>query len=209
MEKESFEDEEVAAVLNRDFVSIKVDREERPDVDHIYMTVCQAVTGQGGWPLTVVLTPDKKPFFTGTYIPKYPKWGRTGLLDLLAMLKDQWENNRQGVLDIGDKVVQSILKASESRTAAAATASVDSGELTAAVLDTAFEQLLQDFDPNYGGFGAAPKFPTPQNLLFLMRYWKRSGDKRALAMVLKTLDGMRRGGIYDHLGYGFLALFHR
>ncbi|HWR40788.1 MAG TPA: thioredoxin domain-containing protein [Patescibacteria group bacterium] len=200
MEKESFEDEEVAQILNRDFVAIKVDREERPDVDHIYMTVCQAVTGQGGWPLTVVMTPEKKPFFVGTYIPKYPKWGRTGLLDLLAMLKEQWETNRQGVYAIGDKVVGVLQQTSEKRTTAA---NVDSGELNEEVLDAAFEQLLHDFDLNYGGFGAAPKFPTPQNFLFLLRYWKRSGDKKALAMVVKTLDAMRRGGIYDHLGYGF------
>ncbi|HWR41803.1 thioredoxin domain-containing protein [Sporomusa sp.] len=194
MERESFEDDEVAALLNNYFVSIKVDREERPDVDHIYMAVCQAVTGQGGWPLTIVMTPDKKPFFAGTYLPKHAMWGRPGLLEVLSMLKEQWDQNRDKIEEIGEKLAQS-LKQQPVKT--------EKGQLSQTTLESAFSQLLSDFDPTYGGFGTAPKFPTPHNLLFLMRYWRRSGDKKAIAMVVKTLDAMSRGGIYDHLGYGF------
>ena len=193
-ERESFEDEEVAALLNNYFVSVKVDREERPDVDHIYMAVCQAVTGQGGWPLTIVMTPDKKPFFAGTYLPKHAKWGRPGLLEVLSMLKEQWDQKRDKIEEIGEKLAQSLKQR---------TVTPDKGQLSQATLDQAFSQLLNDFDPTYGGFGPAPKFPTPHNLLFLMRYWRRTGDKKAIAMVVKTLDAMSRGGIYDHVGYGF------
>ncbi|MDF2571333.1 MAG: Cellobiose 2-epimerase, partial [Sporomusa sp.] len=194
MERESFEDEEVAALLNHYFVAIKVDREERPDVDHIYMAVCQAVTGQGGWPLTIVMTPEKKPFFAGTYLPKHAMWGRPGLLEVLSMLKEQWDQNRDKIEDIGEKLAQSLKQRP---------VKPDKAQLSQATLDSAFSQLLNDFDPTYGGFGPAPKFPTPHNLLFLMRYWKRTGDKKAISMVIKTLDAMSRGGIYDHLGYGF------
>lgn len=194
MERESFEDEDVAALLNSYFVAVKVDREERPDVDHIYMTVCQAVTGQGGWPLTIVMTPEKKPFFAGTYLPKHAMYGRPGLLEVLSMLKEQWDQNRDKIEDIGEKLSQSLQQR---------TARIEKGALSQETLERAFSQLLNDFDPTYGGFGAAPKFPTPHNLLFLMRYWRRSGDKKAIAMVIKTLDAMSRGGIYDHLGYGF------
>ncbi|WP_425060248.1 hypothetical protein SCACP_09200 [Sporomusa carbonis] len=194
MERESFEDEEVAALLNNYYVSVKVDREERPDVDHIYMAVCQAVTGQGGWPLTIVMTPDKKPFFAGTYLPKHARWGRPGLLEVLSMFKEQWDQNRDKIEEIGEKLARS-LKHRPARQ--------NKGQLSQATLDRAFAQLLNDFDPTYGGFGPKPKFPTPHNLLFLMRYWRRTGDKKAIAMVVKTLDAMSRGGIYDHLGYGF------
>ncbi|BBB92286.1 MAG TPA: thioredoxin domain-containing protein [Methylomusa anaerophila] len=196
MERESFEDEDVAALLNRYYVAIKVDREERPDVDHIYMSVCQAVTGQGGWPLTIVMTPAKVPFFAGTYLPKHAQWGKPGLLEVLSMLKEQWDQNREKIEEIGVKLVQSIRLQRKMRS--------DSKEqMSLATLEKAFNQLLNDFDPNYGGFGPAPKFPTPHNLMFLLRYWRRTGDKKAIAMVLKTLDAMSRGGIYDHLGYGF------
>lgn len=194
MERESFEDPDVAALLNNYFVAVKVDREERPDIDHIYMAVCQAVTGQGGWPLTVVMTPDKKPFFAGTYLPKHAKWGRPGLMEVLSMLKEQWDQNRDKIEEIGEKLAQSLQRRPERQA---------TGQLSQATLERAFSQLLNDFDPAYGGFGAAPKFPTPHNLLFLMRYWRRTGDKKAIAMVVKTLDAMSRGGIYDHLGYGF------
>ncbi|SMD13246.1 thioredoxin domain-containing protein [Sporomusa malonica] len=194
MERESFEDEEVAALLNHYFVSIKVDREERPDVDHIYMAVCQAVTGQGGWPLTIVMTPEKKPFFAGTYLPKHAMYGRPGLLEVLSMLKEQWDQNRDKIEEIGEKLAQSLKPRP---------VKPEKGQLSQTTLERAFSQLLNDFDPTYGGFGPAPKFPTPHNLLFLMRYWKRTGDKKAIAMVVKTLDAMGRGGIYDHLGYGF------
>ncbi|SDF12271.1 thioredoxin domain-containing protein, partial [Sporomusa acidovorans] len=194
MERESFEDQDVAALLNNYFVAVKVDREERPDVDHIYMAVCQAVTGQGGWPLTIVMTPDKKPFFAGTYLPKHAMWGRPGLLEVLSMLKEQWDQNRDKIEEIGEKLSQSLKRQTGKR---------ERGRLSAETLEQAFSQLLNDFDPNYGGFGPAPKFPTPHNLLFLLRYWRRTNDKKAIAMVIKTLDAMSRGGIYDHLGYGF------
>lgn len=194
MERESFEDETVAALLNNYFVAVKVDREERPDVDHIYMAVCQAVTGQGGWPLTIVMTPDKKPFFAGTYLPKHAMYGRPGLLEVLSMLKEQWDQNRDKIEEIGEKLAHSLQHRP---------AQVEPGQLSVETLEQAVAQLLSDFDPNYGGFGPAPKFPTPHNLLFLMRHWRRTGDKKAIAMVVKTLDAMSRGGIYDHLGYGF------
>ncbi|XER11833.1 hypothetical protein SATMO3_20030 [Sporomusa aerivorans] len=184
----------MAALLNNYFVAVKVDREERPDVDHIYMTVCQAVAGQGGWPLTIVMTPDKKPFFAGTYLPKHAKWGRPGIMEVLAMLKEQWDSNRDKIEEIGAKLALSLQQK---------TARPEAGQLSHATLEQAFTQLLNDFDPTHGGFGPAPKFPTPHNLLFLLRFWRRSGDKKAIAMVVKTLDAMSRGGIYDHLGYGF------
>ncbi|ULL19798.1 thioredoxin domain-containing protein [Paenibacillus sp. H1-7] len=194
MERESFEDEEVAGLLNRDYISIKVDREERPDVDHIYMTVCQALTGQGGWPLTIVMTPDKKPFFAGTYFPKHKRYGRHGLMDLLTQLGSLWRNNPDKVLETGEQIVQEVEKSMLANL---------NGSISAETLDQAFEIYEQRFDPEYGGFGNKPKFPTSHNLSFLMRYYQRSGNEKALQMVEKTLDSMHRGGMYDHVGYGF------
>ncbi|MGB0088895.1 MAG: thioredoxin domain-containing protein [Planifilum fulgidum] len=194
MERESFEDEEVARVLNRDFVAVKVDREERPDVDHVYMTVCQAMTGQGGWPLTVIMTPEKKPFFAGTYFPKRSRYGRMGLLEILERVADAWKRRRGDLLRAGDRVAEAIRDYMNS---------ADRGELTEAVLEEAYQQLSAQFDERYGGFGQAPKFPRPHDFLFLLRHFKRTGEERALKMVEKTLEAMRRGGIYDHLGYGF------
>lgn len=194
MEKESFEDEEVARVLNNGFVPIKVDREERPDVDHIYMSVCQAMTGQGGWPLTVLMTPEKKPFFAGTYFPKHEKWGRPGLMEILAQVGEKWKEDRDLLVQAGDQVTEAIQPRPEDLSA---------DKLTAKTLQSAFMQARRLFDGRYGGFGPAPKFPTPHNLFFLLRYWKRNNDPEALAMVEKTLESMYRGGIYDHIGYGF------
>ncbi|BCU80954.1 thioredoxin domain-containing protein [Polycladomyces abyssicola] len=194
MERESFEDPEVAEVLNRDFVSIKVDREERPDVDHIYMTVCQAITGHGGWPLTIIMTPDKKPFFAGTYFPKESRYGRRGLMEILQRIAVVWKQDRSNMLRAGDKITELLEKNLDP---------VAEGELTAEVLDRAFEQFRSQFDPRWGGFGDAPKFPRPHDFLFLLRYWKRTGNQHALEMVERTLTMMHRGGIYDHLGYGF------
>jgi uncharacterized protein YyaL (SSP411 family) len=194
MERESFEDPEVAEVLNRDFVSIKVDREERPDVDHIYMTVCQAITGHGGWPLTIIMTPDKKPFFAGTYFPKESRYGRRGLMEILQRIAVVWKQDRSNMLRAGDKITELLEKNLDP---------VAEGELTAEVLDRAFEQFHSQFDPRWGGFGDAPKFPRPHDFLFLLRYWKRTGNQHALEMVERTLTMMHRGGIYDHLGYGF------
>ncbi|MFZ5644806.1 MAG: thioredoxin domain-containing protein [Bacillota bacterium] len=193
MERESFEDEEVAGALNRSFISIKVDREERPDVDHIYMSVCQALTGHGGWPLTVIMTPEKKPFFAGTYFPKKSKWGRAGLLDILGQISLKWRNNREEIVDAGEKITGLV----------AGQLAGGEGEVSPEVADRACRELERSFDSRYGGFGGAPKFPTPHNLMFLLRYWKRTGEKRALEMVEKTLGCMHAGGIYDHIGYGF------
>lgn len=194
MERESFEDEEVAEFLNKHFISIKVDREERPDVDAIYMAVCQALTGHGGWPLTIVMTPDKKPFFAGTYFPKQRKYGRAGIMEILAQLHEAWEHKRDKVLAAGDAIVKGIKdKYFQS----------EAGIAGRDTLDRAFNYYNHTFDPIYGGFGEAPKFPTPHNLTFLLRYWKLTGSNKALYMVEKTLQSMYQGGIYDHIGFGF------
>ncbi|ABZ84213.1 conserved hypothetical protein containing a thioredoxin domain [Heliomicrobium modesticaldum Ice1] len=194
MERESFEDEEVAAYLNEHFISVKVDREERPDVDHIYMTVCQAITGHGGWPLTVIMTPDKKPFFAGTYFPKRSRQGLAGLLDILEAVVDQWKNDRGKLVAAGDRVTQHLQREVQANSA---------GSLDDASILRGYAWLQKRFDDVYGGFGHAPKFPTPHNLLFLLRCDKLINAKEALPMVEKTLRQMHAGGIYDHLGYGF------
>lgn len=194
MERESFEDEEVAELLNKHYVAIKVDREERPDVDHIYMTVCQSLTGSGGWPLTVIMTPDKKPFYAGTYFPKQSMRGRPGIMDVLSQVSEIWEKDRDRLNDIGDKVTEAIRPSF---------GAAPGGEISEETLHKAYQQLSQRFDKTYGGFGSAPKFPTPHNLSFLMRYWKQHRDDQALTMVEKTLEAMHRGGIYDHIGFGF------
>ncbi|GAB2723717.1 thioredoxin domain-containing protein [Paenibacillus thermoaerophilus] len=194
MERESFEDEDVAAILNEHYVSIKVDREERPDIDHLYMTVCQAMTGQGGWPLTIVMTPDRKPFFAGTYYPKHRRYGRYGLMDLLPSLAEKWKEDPERIVRIGDEIVKEVRGRSLSAL---------SGELTDELADQAVEQYLSRNDEVYGGFGGAPKFPTPHNLLFLMRQYHRTKDAKILEAVERTLEAMYRGGLYDHIGFGF------
>lgn len=194
MERESFEDEEVAALLNEGYISVKVDREERPDIDHIYMNACQAMTGQGGWPLTVLLTPEKKPFFAGTYFPKKGRWGLPGLVEILTQVGQKWEQERDRVQEAGEEVLELM----------GPRLGLQSGaSLNRDVLDMAYQQLKDRFDHEYGGFGQAPKFPSPHNLMFLLRYWKRSGEKEALTMVERTLQAMYRGGLFDHVGYGF------
>ncbi len=195
MEKESFEDEEVAKLLNENFIPIKVDREERPDIDSVYMLVCQAMTGHGGWPLTIIMTPDKEPFFAGTYIPKYSRYGRVGLIDLLSKVAKLWKENREKILSLADEITEGLKKAINQPS--------EKDSFNELILTEAFQQLLEHFDNEYGGFGSAPKFPTPHNLMFLLRYWKRTGDIRALEMVRKTLDFMSLGGIRDHIGGGF------
>ncbi|WP_047152822.1 thioredoxin domain-containing protein [Aneurinibacillus tyrosinisolvens] len=195
MAHESFEDEEVAALLNEHYISIKVDREERPDIDQIYMTVCQAMTGQGGWPLTVIMTPDKEPFFAGTYFPKQSKYGRPGMMDLLSQIHDKWTEDRDEVVGTGKQITQAIKDHRGAKRGG--------GELTPEVLDKAYDQYNSTFDGQYGGFGQAPKFPSPHNLAFLLRHWKLSGQQHALDMVKKTLNSMHNGGIYDHVGFGF------
>jgi len=194
MEKESFEDEEVAKLMNDAFVSIKVDREERPDIDGIYMSVCQMMTGSGGWPLTIVMTPDKKPFFAGTYFPKNNRYGRIGMLELVPKLKDVWINKKDDILKSADEIASSLN--SENK----AIVKVQIDEL---IFTKAYAELLRRYDEVNGGFGNAPKFPTPHNLMFLLRYWKRKNEPKALEMVENTLTEMRKGGIYDHIGFGF------
>jgi uncharacterized protein YyaL (SSP411 family) len=193
MERESFEDEGVAKLLNTLFVCIKVDREERPDIDEIYMTVCQAMTGSGGWPLTAVLTPDKRPFFAGTYFPKNSLYGRIGMMELLPKLQESWLGQREKIDQFAEHMVRQYHAFNNPPTEALGPHS----------LQSAFGSLASRFDFQAGGFGRAPKFPSPHQLMFLLRYWKRTGDAQALHMVVTTLTRMRMGGIYDHLGYGF------
>lgn len=194
MAHESFEDEEVARLMNRAFVCIKVDREERPDIDNIYMTVCQIILGRGGWPLNIIMTPKMKPFFAGTYIPKNSRFSQTGMLELVPRIKEIWDRQREEVLESADKITSTIQNMiSES-------AGEGVGE---SIMEEAYEELLTSFDNEYGGFERAPKFPTPHKIFFLLRYWRRSGNPEALHMVEYTLENMYRGGIHDHLGSGF------
>jgi len=194
MEKESFEDEEVAKLMNDTFVSIKVDREERPDIDNVYMTVSQILTGNGGWPLTILLTPDKKPFFAGTYIPKNSGYGRSGLIDLIKTVKDIWITNIDEILNSSEKIATALLQKSKLNSNA-----IINDEL----LDRAFILLEEKFDKEYGGFGNSPKFPSPANFYFLLRYYFDTNNENALDMVIQTLTEIRKGGIYDHIGFGF------
>ncbi|RYL92121.1 thioredoxin domain-containing protein [Sporolactobacillus sp. THM7-4] len=192
MAHESFEDAETAKILNENYVSIKVDREERPDIDSVYMKVCQALTGQGGWPLHVFLTPDQKPFYAGTYFPKDSLYGRPGFKDVLLTLKKQYDRNPEKIEKIAAQIVGSLSEKTES-----------GAGLSRDVLDRVYESLSQSFDPVYGGFGGAPKFPAPHQLMFLLRYDRWKKKDRTLEMVRKTLDGIARGGIHDHIGGGF------
>ncbi|MFW5971687.1 MAG: thioredoxin domain-containing protein [Desulfovermiculus sp.] len=194
MEQESFEDQEVAQALNRSFISVKVDREERPDIDTIYMNACQLISGRGGWPLTVVMTPDKRPFFAATYIPKQSRFGQPGLLDLLAEISRLWNHDRDKIFYSARQVTDNLQRLHQN---------LPQTTLDASTLEAAFQSLEQRYDSEYGGFGQAPKFPAPHNLLFLLRYWQRSGKHEALEMVDTTLKAMRQGGVFDHLGYGF------
>jgi hypothetical protein len=194
MAHESFEDTDVAGLLNRDFVCVKVDREERPDIDGFYMAVSQMMTGRGGWPLTIVMTPEKKPFFAATYIPKESRFGMAGLSDLLPRLATLWRERRTELLDSAGEILDALRPEPRGKSSAGPDHSL---------LSDCYEELVLRFDAGNGGFGNAPKFPTPHVLLFLLRYWKRTGKGRALAMVEKTLLSMARGGIHDHLGGGF------
>ncbi len=194
MESESFEDEEVAKILNENFVSIKVDREERPDIDAIYMAVCQAMTGSGGWPLNLFLTPERKPFFAGTYFPKTERHGNPGFIAILKQISTLWGEKKESVIASSEQITK-VLQSMSATT---------SGEiLTEETMRHAYEQLRDKYDNIYGGFGSSPKFPTPHNYTFLLRWWKRSNDPAALEIVEKTLERMGRGGMYDQLGGGF------
>ncbi len=194
MAHESFEDDGVAALLNKDFICIKVDREERPDIDSIYMSACQMMTGQGGWPLTVILTPERKPFFAGTYIPREGRFGMSGLLDLLPRITKFWKEKRTDLTASADEITTALQKTPESPR---------EDEPDRSLLQEGYDELAVRFDEVNGGFGSAPKFPTPHNLLFLLRFWKMTGNPHARAMVETTLDGMRMGGICDQIGGGF------
>ncbi len=187
MAHESFEDASVAEALNRDFIPVKVDREERPDVDAVYMAACLAMNGSGGWPLTVLLTPERKPFWAGTYLPKRQ------LLSLLARAADLWQSDRDGILRTGEELT-AHLRRQEAHA---------SGEPSRKLVESGKAQLEALYDPTWGGFGSAPKFPTPHNLLFLLRYACLTGDEKARSMAEHTLEQMFRGGLHDHIGGGF------
>lgn len=193
MERESFEDHEVAAVLNDKFVAVKVDREERPDIDDQYMTVAQMLTGSGGWPLTILMTSEKQPFFAATYIPKTEKMGMPGIVEILNKIDDFWRNNRPAVLENCSQVLSGLTRA------AAPSAGSLQGD---SVVDGVFRALKMSFDGIRGGFGEAPKFPFPLNISFLLRYWKRTGATVARDMAEFTLARIRQGGIFDQIGYG-------
>jgi len=195
MERESFVDDEVAAVLNENFISIKVDREERPDIDNIYMTFCMMANGSGGWPLTIVMTPDKKPFFAATYLPKKTFYNRPGLIELLNSITNHWKNRQKEVISNADRIIE-ILQNNAMQQGSMVS-------LKKNISDICISELYSFFDHENGGFGKRPKFPSPHNLIFLLRHYKDTGNENALFMVEKTLKNMRFGGIFDHLGSGF------
>lgn len=195
MERESFENEGVARVLNEHFISIKVDREERPDVDRVYMTFVQATTGSGGWPMSVWLTPELQPFFGGTYFPPAAQWGRPGFVDVLGEINRAWRDDRV-------KVVKSAAEILE-RLAVMARGQDERRDAGEAALTKTFQQFQQTFDTRRGGFGDAPKFPRPSELLFLLREYARTGNEQGRAMVVQTLRAMALGGMRDHIGGGF------
>jgi len=194
MEKESFEDQEVADILNKNFVSIKVDREERPDIDHIYMTACQALSGYGGWPMTIFMTPDKKPFYAATYLPKNDRMGMPGLISILDMISEAWKNKRESLLNTGNKIVRFLEEQNEYD---------DTFGIDYETIHDSYSAFKYAYDKIYGGFGSEPKFPTPHNLSFLLRYWHATKEEFALEMVEETLMSMYKGGIFDHIGFGF------
>jgi len=199
MEKDSFEDEEVAALLNKRYVAVKVDREERPDLDQQYMAACQALTGQGGWPLTVFITPDLKPFYAGTFFPKVSRYGISGMLEILPRISDYWIKEKERVVQAAEELTGALSRmAAESR-------SIQSElpeEMGRQILSKAYEQLRKNFDRENAGFGDSPKFPAPHQLLFLLRYGVKHEESEAFKMVEKTLIAFNRGGIFDQLGFG-------
>jgi uncharacterized protein YyaL (SSP411 family) len=196
MEHESFENDGIAALMNENFVCIKVDREERPDVDKVYMTTVQALTGQGGWPLSVWLTPDLKPFFGGTYFPPDSRYGRPGFAEVLRQLSKAWQEQREQILASGDGILAALKEHTNAPDSAAPV-------LFAPLMRTAYAQFHQSYDARLGGFGNPPKFPRPSVFNFLLRYSKRNNEGNALELTLHTLERMWAGGMYDHLGGGF------
>ena len=196
MEHESFENDEIAALMNRYFVSIKVDREERPDIDKIYMTAVQATTGSGGWPMSNWLTPDLKPFYCGTYFPPESKYGRPGFKELIERIHNVWEANHTGVVAQADQITASITQLASVRGGGEA-------KLDDAPLRLGLEQFRGSYDEVNGGFGGAPKFPRPVSLNFLFHEYARTCDVRGRDMALRTLRAMAEGGMFDQLGGGF------
>ena len=193
MAHESFEDINTANILNENFISIKVDREERPDIDSVYMTVCQSFTGNGGWPMSIFMTWDKKPFFAGTYFPPIARYGIAGFQDILNVIVKSWNENRENLLKSAEEIVTHIKNSAQSPRVGS----------DRDITQEAVKTFTQIFDPKNGGFGTAPKFPSAHNLLFLLLYAKQSNNQSALCMAEKTLIAMRKGGIFDHIGYGF------
>lgn len=192
MAHESFEDPEIARLLDQ-YVCIKVDREERPDIDAVYMTVCQALNGSGGWPLTIFMTPEQKPFFAGTYFPPKGRYGQPGLTELLTQMSMLWHTQREKLLESGARIAAALRQNYDADAISPDTALLVSGA----------RLLGQSFDHKWGGFGSAPKFPTPHNLLFLMQYYQAAHVPEALQIVETTLQAMSAGGIFDHIGGGF------
>ena len=194
MAHESFEDPEVAALMNETFVNIKVDKEERPDLDATFMTVCQMMTQSGGWPLTIIMMPDKRPFFAATYIPKEDRFGRIGMKELIPRISELWQNNRakieRSAADIHSNL-HTLMNINSS------------GQLDEMVITDASRHLKRNFDKEFAGFGGAPKFPSPHTIIFLLRYWRHTGEQSVLDMAEQTLLAMRRGGMYDQIGFGF------
>ena len=193
MARESFENPRVAALMNAGFVNVKVDREERPEIDQVYMAAALQLMGTGGWPLTIVMTPEGKPFFTATYVPRESGHGLVGMIDLVPMIVTAWRERREELLTAADKATLLLVGAPPG----------DSAETAAQVVERVLGELASSFDPKYGGFGGAPKFPSPATLIFLIRSHRVTGDRGPLSMAEKTLRAMHAGGMYDHAGFGF------
>lgn len=193
MAHESFEDTDVAEILNQYFIAIKVDKEERPDIDSIYMSVCQAFTGSGGWPANIFLTPEQMPFYAGTYFPKTTRYGQIGLKELLLAVHEKWKSDREKLLNSADEII-AYLRKEKSKV---------EGNVDQQLVKSAVELYRYTFDNEFGGFGESPKFPVPHNLLFLMQYYEKYREKDTIKMVEKTLIQMYRGGMFDHIGGGF------
>ncbi|MCT4779714.1 MULTISPECIES: thioredoxin domain-containing protein [Exiguobacterium] len=190
---ESFEDEETARMLNERFVSIKVDREERPDIDQIYMTAAQLMNGQGGWPLSVFLSPDQSPFYIGTYFPKTPQFNRPSFRQVILQLSEHYRTDPEKIKRVGNEIIQALTDVTSANT---------TGQLNETLIHDTFDQAMRQFDVQNGGFGEAPKFPSPSLLTFLLDYYRFAEDETALQMVMRTLTAMRDGGITDHVGFG-------
>ena len=195
MAHESFEDQQVAELMNEAFINIKVDREERPDIDNTYMTVCQMLTGRGGWPLTIIMTPDKEPFFAGTYLPKESRGQQLGMTDLIPQIQKIWTEDRNRIRQSVDSIRDGFSKTLSLGTS--------SGSLPDSVFEKAQQALESRFDETYGGFGTHPKFPSPHNLLFLLHHAEAAENQSSKKMALHTLRQMRLGGLWDHIGGGF------